>query len=102
MASTTNPKGMSPKDPDERYPVRWNWQRTLQGFNEDDTLLSGLVTLEGGDGQLDLQETAVDDYVVERWIDGGTPGETYKLMCSIVTEMGLELQEPLYVKVKTK
>lgn len=96
MASTTNPKQMTPKQPSEYLDYDFDWTRRLAP--SADTLKTGLVTCDNPD--LDIGATEVSTTVVKQWVGGGEAGTTYHLTCIVTTDGGRTLEADMYIKVK--
>lgn len=73
-------------DPHAVLPYRWNWSLWLaeQGGT---TIASHTVTPPAG---IELGGNAHTDTTVTAWLSGGVRGETYRVVCHIVTVDGQE------------
>jgi hypothetical protein len=96
MATTTNGRLVSPKQPNERLDYDFDWTARLSP--SEDTIVSGNVFCE--DVTISVDETEISPMVVKQWLTGGVVGQVYKLTCHILTAKGRELEAEMWVKVK--
>ena len=96
MAVTTNPKGMTVKQPGEVVDYDFLWEDTLAEWN--DTIQTGLVLCN--DVSLTLGATVVSPTRVKQWTSAGLTGTKYKLTNYIHTVGGRDLEQEMYITVK--
>lgn len=99
MGTTTQPKALTPKQPDEVLDYDFDWTKRLSP--SADTITDATVIVD--DPGLTLLNTVVSPLIVKQFVGGGVDGHTYKLTCYITTAFmprNRYLEAELYVKVK--
>lgn len=81
------------KDADAVKDWPFDWTAWLAG----DTITSRVVTVEPG---LTLDSSVLATPLVTVWLSGGTPGQTYTVMCKIVTAGGRTEERTVRFKIK--
>lgn len=83
------------KDPSARLDYTWDWRPWLAAIN--DTVSTATVFVPEGLTAVDA--TVIDDGLVTRRVEGGTVGETYKMVCRITTTGGLIDEKTIHLTI---
>lgn len=83
------------KHPNEARSYFIDWQRELRAR----TIISAHASIDGGDGQLEVDLVTVQDAVVRVRLTGGTAGHTYNIEQAVTLSDGDTLVEEFLVYI---
>lgn len=87
------------KDPSEQLDFGIDWA-TLLGVSE--TISTSTWTVPAGITKMTDPPASISGSITGVWLDGGTAGETYTVVNTIVTSAGRRHERSLYIQVKNR
>lgn len=94
-------------DPQAVLDYRWDWKSSTNGYSgtdwlgTDEIITSHTVTADSGI-TVDSSSLASAATAVVAWLSGGTVGETYNVVCHIVTNQGREDDRTIRLRVRQR